>query len=144
LALRVALTTFPFALIKVKDEIYLYSFAGERLKRLASDFVGAASVTGQRSKSDFFVTMTGFTTPGVVARFDFNQKDENHGWSIYRTTSVSGLDPEDFVAEQVRIMVPAISEIPEEKKNYVNAGLVREQGWYQDPDVYRATQVDTA
>jgi prolyl oligopeptidase len=95
-------------LIKVKDEVYLYSFAGERLTRLAPDFVGAASVAGRRGKSDFFVTMTGFTTPGVVGRFDFTQKDKDKRWSIYRTTFVNGLDPEDFVAEQVRVFVSAM------------------------------------
>lgn len=100
-------------MIKVKDEVYLYSFTGERLTRLAPDFVGAASVAGRRGKSDFFVTMTGFTTPGVVARFDFSQKAENKRWSIYRTTFVNGLDPEDFIAEQVCVMVSVILAWPE-------------------------------
>ena len=100
-------------MIKVKDEVYLYSFAGERLKRLAPDFVGAMSVAGRRGESDFFVTMTGFTTPGVVARFDFSQKVENRRWSIYRTTFVNGLDPEDFIAEQVCVVVSVILAWPE-------------------------------
>lgn len=47
--------------------------------------------------------MTGFTTPGVVARYNFEEKDEALKWSIYRTTRVSGLNPEDFLAEQVWI-----------------------------------------
>ena len=82
--------------------MYIYSFTGERLTRLAPDFVGAASVAGRRGKSDVFVIMTGFTTPGVVARYDFSQKEDKR-WSIYQTTFVNGLDPEDFIAEQVRI-----------------------------------------
>lgn len=88
----------------MKDEVYLYSLAGERLKRLAPDFVGAASVAGQRDKSSMFVTMTGFTTPGVIARYNFEEKDEAQRWSTYRTTLVSGLNPDDFKAEQVNTL----------------------------------------
>jgi prolyl oligopeptidase len=91
---------------KVIDEIYLYSLRGKRLKRLAPDHVGAAFITGRRTESDLFVTMTGFTTPGIIARYDFGQRDEEKRWSIYQTTSVSGLDPTDFIAEQVGFMVP--------------------------------------
>ena len=87
--------------IKVKDEVYLYSFTGERLRRLAPDFVGTASISGRRGKSDIFVTMTSFTTPGVVARYDFSEIEEDKRWCTYRTTLVNGLDPEDFVSEQV-------------------------------------------
>jgi prolyl oligopeptidase len=76
--------------------------------RLAPDFVGAASVSGGRAKSDLFITMTGFTTPGVVARYDFDQLSEGNRWSIYRTTSVKGLDPANFVSEQVRVVVPIV------------------------------------
>lgn len=47
--------------------------------------------------------MTGFTTPGVVARYDCSHKDEGQKWSIHQTTKVNGLDPTDFVAEQVRL-----------------------------------------
>jgi prolyl oligopeptidase len=85
----------------VKDEIYLYSLTGERLTRLAPDFVGAAGISGRRDQSEFFVTMTGFTTPGIVARYDFTEKDDSKKWSIYHTTLVNGLNPKDFVAEQV-------------------------------------------
>lgn len=86
---------------KVKDEVYLYSLTGERLRRLAPDFVGAVSISGRRDQSTFFVTLTGFTTPGIVARYDFMEKDDSKKWSIYRTTLVSGLNPEDFMAQQV-------------------------------------------
>ncbi|CAL1703361.1 unnamed protein product [Somion occarium] len=85
----------------VKDEIYVYNFAGERLTRLASDFVGAATLSGRRAHAWFFSTLTGFTTPGIVARYDFREKDEEKRWSIYRKTLVKGLHPDDFVADQV-------------------------------------------
>ncbi|KAI0758635.1 prolyl oligopeptidase family-domain-containing protein [Trametes elegans] len=86
----------------VIDEIYLYQLStGKRLTRLAPDFVGAASVNGRRKQPFFFSTLTGFTNPGIVARYNFEEKDEDKRWSIYRTTLVSGLDPKDFSAEQV-------------------------------------------
>lgn len=87
--------------MQVKDEIYIYDLEGTRLKRLAPDFVGAASVSAKRKQSWLFVTMTGFTNPGIVARYDFSQEDEKKAWSVYRVTAVKGLKPEDFVAEQV-------------------------------------------
>ncbi|KAF9004715.1 prolyl oligopeptidase [Cyathus striatus] len=84
----------------VKDEIYIYSNMGSQLERLASDFVGAASVYGRQKQPWFFVTMTGFNTPGTVARYDFRAPEEQR-WSIYRTVKVKGLNPKDFEARQV-------------------------------------------
>lgn len=83
------------------DEIYLYSTKGERLTRVAEDFVGTATVAGRRDQPWFFVSLTGFTTPGIIARYDFTVKDEAKRWGIYRTILVNGLDPEEFKAEQV-------------------------------------------
>lgn len=48
--------------------------------------------------------MTGFTTPGLVARYDFAEKDEEKRWATIRNTVLSGLVPDDFTAEQVRVM----------------------------------------
>ena len=45
--------------------------------------------------------MTGFTTPGIVVKYDFTKLDEDQRWKVYRTTKVKGLDPNDFIAEQV-------------------------------------------
>lgn len=88
---------------QVKDEIYVYQLStGKQLQRLAPDFVGAATITGRRKQSWFFSTLTGFTTPGLVAKYDFSVKEDKR-WSIYRTTLVSGLNLDDFSAEQVRV-----------------------------------------
>ncbi|THH29783.1 hypothetical protein EUX98_g4402 [Antrodiella citrinella] len=91
----------------VKDEIYLYDFTGKRISRLAQDFVGAAHVNGRRDKDHFFVTLTGFTSPGTVAKYDFSvpltegAEDHSKRWSVYRTTKVKGLDLDQFEASQV-------------------------------------------
>jgi prolyl oligopeptidase len=74
---------------------------GKRLTRLAPDFVGATEVNGRRAQSHFFVFMTGFTNPGIVARYDFDEPSEDKRWSIYRSTLMKGLVPDEFSAEQV-------------------------------------------
>jgi prolyl oligopeptidase len=83
---------------QVQDELYIYSKSGERLSRLAEDFVGALSVSSKPDQSWFFATAVGFTTPGIVYHYDFKAQNQ---WNVYRTTQVNGLDPNDFIAEQV-------------------------------------------
>ncbi|KAG9313061.1 prolyl oligopeptidase [Chiua virens] len=56
----------------VVDEIYLYSLTGEKLTRIAPSFVGAAELYGRRALPDVFISMTGFTNPGIIGRFDVN------------------------------------------------------------------------
>lgn len=85
----------------VKDEIYIYDMNGKQLERVAPDFVGAASIAGRRSQPWFFATLTGFTNPGIVSRYDFTQQDPAKRWSTYRTTLLKGLKAEDFEAQQV-------------------------------------------
>lgn len=85
----------------VKDELYLFDLNGKKLQRLAPDFVGKIEVSARRDQSWFFVTLSGFTTPCTVARYDFTEKNESNRWSIYRTTKLQGLNPDDFTAEQV-------------------------------------------
>ncbi|KAG6853174.1 hypothetical protein C0991_006352 [Blastosporella zonata] len=84
----------------VKDEVYLYSKTGSQLTRLASDFVGAASIVSRPNQPHFFVSMTGFNSPGTIARYDFTAPEDQR-WSIYRTTKVNGLNPDDFESKQV-------------------------------------------
>lgn len=85
---------------QVKDEIHIYSKTGERLAQVAKDFVGAVTTSGKQKQSWFFATMTGFTTAGTIGRYDFGRPEEQ-SWSIYRTVRVSGLNPDDFEAQQV-------------------------------------------
>lgn len=85
----------------VIDEIYVYSLDGERLTRLVPDFVGAAELSGRRSQSDLFVTLTGFTNPGIIGRYNLSEPDDGKKWSVFRTTHVKGLKADEFTAEQV-------------------------------------------
>ncbi|TCD60280.1 hypothetical protein EIP91_010432 [Steccherinum ochraceum] len=91
----------------VKDEIYLYDFQGQRITRLAPDFVGSVVLSGRRDQDHFFATLTGFTSPGTVIRYDFtaplgaDAADHSKRWSVYRTTHVQGLDLDKFESSQV-------------------------------------------
>ncbi|KAI6114866.1 prolyl oligopeptidase [Pisolithus croceorrhizus] len=85
----------------VIDEIYVYSLDGKRLTRLVPDFVGAAELSGRRSQNDLFVTLTGFTNPGIIGRYNLSEPDDGKKWSTYRTTHVKGLKADEFTAEQV-------------------------------------------
>jgi len=91
------------------DEVYIYNKDGRREKRLAEDFVGSISVYGKADESWFFISMTGFTTPGIVVKYDFTTPEEDQRWKVYRTTKVKGLNPNDFIAEQVSSLVPVLS-----------------------------------
>jgi prolyl oligopeptidase len=44
--------------------------------------------------------MTGFNTPGTIGRYDFTAPEAQR-WSIYRSTRVNGLNPDDFESLQV-------------------------------------------
>lgn len=96
-------------LMKVKDELYIYSMQGVRLTRLAEDFVGSMSVVGRREQHWLFVNLTSFTTPGITVRYDFKIPEETKRWSTYRTTLVKGLNPNDFIAKQVGLAVSPYS-----------------------------------
>ncbi|KJA14253.1 hypothetical protein HYPSUDRAFT_150630 [Hypholoma sublateritium FD-334 SS-4] len=84
----------------VKDELYIYDASGKEIERLAKDFVGSASVTAREKQPFFFVSLTGFTSPGTLARYDFTEPDKQK-WSIFRNTKLNGLNTEDFEASQV-------------------------------------------
>ncbi|TFK56208.1 hypothetical protein OE88DRAFT_1641899 [Heliocybe sulcata] len=94
-----------FALIykrNVKDEIYVRPMAdGSPLTRVAPEHVGTAYLTGRRSNDFFMISMVGFTEAGVVAKYDFSEKDASARYSIIKKTVVGGLVADDFVAEQV-------------------------------------------
>jgi len=90
----------------VKDELYIYDLNGRQLKRLAPDHVGTLAAYGRRKQQFFFVSLTGFDTPGVVARYDFSSKADqgkaDGTWKVWRETKVAGLAGSGgFLADQV-------------------------------------------
>ncbi|KAG8809530.1 hypothetical protein FRC17_003398 [Serendipita sp. 399] len=83
----------------VQDELYLYTKSGQKLRRLAEDFVGSISVVAKEKDTWFFVTTTGFTTPGIIYRYDFNAPEDTR-WTQYRETKVKGIKADDFLVHQ--------------------------------------------
>ncbi|TFK22910.1 prolyl oligopeptidase [Coprinopsis marcescibilis] len=83
----------------VKDEVYIYSKEGTEISRLVPDFIGSISVITDFKDSYFFVTLSGFTTPGTYGRYDFTAPEEQR-WSIYSTTKVPGLILDEFESQQ--------------------------------------------
>jgi prolyl oligopeptidase len=67
---------------------------------VAPDFVGVASIANREKQPHFFLTFSGFTTPGTIAHYDFTAPETQH-LSILRTTKVNGLNLDNFQSTQV-------------------------------------------
>ncbi|BGP07293.1 hypothetical protein JCM10049v2_003124 [Rhodotorula toruloides] len=93
--------------VDVKDELYLHSLAtGERIKRLGEGLIGSVDqIAGRREHDEMWWSMSGFTSPGTVYRYDFTDdaaKGKKAGeQQVYREASVEGIKPDDFISEQV-------------------------------------------
>ncbi|GAA5836298.1 hypothetical protein JCM3766R1_003483 [Sporobolomyces carnicolor] len=89
----------------VKDELYLHKLAtGERVKRLASNLIGTVEqFSGKREHREMWFSMSGFTSPGTVYRYDFEEGEgRNVGVeNVYREAKVEGIKAEDFESSQV-------------------------------------------
>ena len=87
------------------DELYIHSLEnGNRLKRLVPDHVGSIDVSGRRERDFFFITLSGFTSPGTVTKYQFDEQcgSEKGKYELWRNTPVKGMAGEGgFLAEQV-------------------------------------------
>ncbi|KAK4703563.1 prolyl oligopeptidase, partial [Phenoliferia sp. Uapishka_3] len=88
--------------VDVKDEMYLHDLpSGKRISRVAENLIGSIdSMSGRREDKDMWFSMTSFTSPGTVYRYNFEEA-EGRELSTYREAAVKGIVPEDFVSEQV-------------------------------------------
>lgn len=91
--------------IDVKDELYLYDLkSGKEIKRLAKNLTGSLDqISGRREDKEFWYSVSGFTTPGTVYHYTFGKEagGEEDKEIIYRVAKVKGIDPENFITEQV-------------------------------------------
>lgn len=85
---------------QVKDELYIYDNCGKQLERLFPDFVGSMTAHCRDTHSWLFITMSGFTTPGTIAYYDF-KKPEGQRITTFRRTKVKGINPDEFETRQV-------------------------------------------
>ncbi|KAK4057924.1 hypothetical protein OIO90_001143 [Microbotryomycetes sp. JL221] len=88
--------------VDVKDELYLHELqSGRRVKQLVPNLVGSIDqVSGRRQDDEVWFSVSSFTTPGTVYRYDFTAA-EGQEEQVYRVAKVKGIDPEDFISEQV-------------------------------------------
>jgi prolyl oligopeptidase len=88
---------------KVKDEIYIHSLeTGAMLKQIAKEYVGSLEISGRRDQAWFFARFTGFTNPGIVARYKFTNNSDGE-LNVWREPAVQGLaGTKGFLVEQVR------------------------------------------
>lgn len=88
--------------IDVKDELHLFDLkTGNPLGRIGEGLLGSVDqFAGRREDSTFFFSFTSFLSPGTSYAYDFTAK-KGEELSTYRTTKVAGIDPSDFVSEQV-------------------------------------------
>lgn len=85
----------------VQSEMWLYTLAGERLKRLEPipGFIGCAELVSKRHMSSFGVALTNFVTPAVHYSYDFG-RPEGQEWVLVRKQEVPGLNADEFIVEQ--------------------------------------------
>ncbi|GAA5986969.1 hypothetical protein JCM10908_000972 [Rhodotorula pacifica] len=93
--------------VDVKDELYLHDLhTGKRIKRLGEGLIGSIDqIAGERKHDEMWFSISGFTSPGTVYRYDF-ATDEKRGKvegveQVYREAKVDGIKADDFVSEQV-------------------------------------------
>lgn len=84
----------------VKDQLFIYDNDGKRLEQLFPEFVGSMTAHCRATHPWLFITMSGFTTPGTLAYYDF-KRPEGQRMSPFRQTKVNGLNPDDFETRQV-------------------------------------------
>ncbi|THU77377.1 alpha/beta-hydrolase [Dendrothele bispora CBS 962.96] len=83
-----------------RHEIHVHDLiTGRPLRRILRDLVGQFMVTGRRVDKDMFIFYSGFTSPGTVYRYRFD--DERDMCSLFRTIRIPGLDLDKFVTESV-------------------------------------------
>ena len=82
----------------VKQEVSIYSFDGKFESKLELPLgLAVYSNTMNHDSTEFFISVGGFTTPLSLYRYDFTDSS----LTLYRETSVPGVNPSDFETEQV-------------------------------------------
>ncbi|KAH7107917.1 prolyl oligopeptidase [Auriculariales sp. MPI-PUGE-AT-0066] len=94
----------------VQSEVYIYKLEGDdtptprltQLERVAGDWVGTISVYGTRLREQprVGVVLSGFTSPGIAGMYDAT-RPVGQRWKTVREHVVKGLQPEEFISEQV-------------------------------------------
>ncbi|KAJ3823334.1 prolyl oligopeptidase [Lentinula raphanica] len=82
-----------------RHDIYIHDLStGKPIRRLFKDLIGQFALSGRREDNDMFVFYSGFTSPGTIYRYYF---DEDDNGILFRAMRVPGLDLDKFTTESV-------------------------------------------
>jgi len=76
---------------------YLLSADGERICEIEFPTYGAASFSASKKNPEVFYAFSSFTYPSAIYAYD----TDKHASTLVHTTEVAGLNPDDYVTEQV-------------------------------------------
>ncbi|KAJ3777905.1 prolyl oligopeptidase [Lentinula raphanica] len=83
-----------------RHDIYIHDLStGKPTRRLFEDLIGQFALSGRREDNDMFVFYSGFTSPGTIYRYKFDEEDNNG--TLFRAMRVPGLDLDKFTTESV-------------------------------------------
>ena len=100
------LTSVQFAgpdhLIAVYDRdasnhAYLYTVDGKLVREIELPTYGTVSVSSSRDNDEVFYAFSSFVYPSALYKYDLDTGESK----LYHQTEIEGLDPEDYVTEQV-------------------------------------------
>ena len=81
----------------VQETLSVYTMEGKYVGDLEQPGCGSIGVSGKRNQDELFYIYSGFTNPGRIYHYDFNQKKS----TIFREIKIEGLDLSEFETEQV-------------------------------------------
>lgn len=101
----------------VKDELWLYTLDGTRVERLLPELVGTiGQLAGLRTDREAFVLSVSFANPGTVHRLSWEDTPQAEvvppKVSVYSTTHVAGIRPDDYTSTQVFVKSKDGTQIP--------------------------------
>ncbi|PWN36819.1 uncharacterized protein FA14DRAFT_186996 [Meira miltonrushii] len=103
----------------VKNELYQYELkTGEKIRRLLPDLLGTiSSVSGRKKDNHAFLSVTSFTSPGLVYRLNWDESDRQDTKAEpkivqHRATKVSCLDLNAFTTQQIFITSKDGTKVP--------------------------------
>ena len=79
------------------NHAYLLSADGERICEIEFPTYGAASFSASKKNPEVFYAFSSFTYPSAIYAYD----TDKHASTLVHTTEVAGLNPDDYVTEQV-------------------------------------------
>jgi prolyl oligopeptidase len=83
----------------VKESLRIYSLEGEFVKSaLDPSILTVTGLSGKKSQSELFFSVSSFTTPGTIYQMDLKNKEISK--NVFLQIKIDGLNSEDYVEKQ--------------------------------------------